>query len=112
MPNWCDCTLRITGPNRQAVLDTLKGEPYEGEQVYFEVEHIIPRPTDLGDNWQEWSYEHWGCRNVYHDRQSLYTEDNADVIAFYTPWCPPCVAIVTLSTLLRESERYIQLTAL
>jgi hypothetical protein len=28
MPNFCDSKLTITGANRQAVLDKIKGKPY------------------------------------------------------------------------------------
>jgi hypothetical protein len=102
MPNFCDCSLKITGPNRQAVLDRIKGEPYEGEPVFFDVEKIIPRPEDLGDRWQDWSYENWGCRNVYPDRQWHREQEDSDTIGFYTPWNPPLYVIQTLSAMYPE----------
>jgi len=108
MPNYCDCTLTITGPNRQAVLDKIKGEPWthekpEGEPVYFDVEKIVPRPEGLGDKWQDWGYENWGCRNVYPDRQCHWQEADADLISFYTPWSPPLYATQALSAMFPEN---------
>jgi hypothetical protein len=102
MPNFCDCSLEITGSNRQAVLDRIKGEPYEGEPVFFDVEKIIPRPKDLGDKWQDWSYEHWGCRNVYPDRQWHRKQADSDVIGFCASWNPPLYAITALSAMYPE----------
>jgi hypothetical protein len=97
MPNFIDCYLTITGPNRQSVLVKLSGEPYEGHPVYFVVENIIPRPSDLGDNWQDWGYDNWGCRNVYPDRQTHVPKENADLLYFNCPNDPPLLAIRKLS---------------
>lgn len=117
MPNYCDCTLTITGPNRQAVLEKIKGDPHEGKAVYFDVQTVVPMPEGLGDKWQEWAYENWGCPCVYPDRQSLnpvvkdengeiiwsFVRDNADVILFDTPWNPPLYAIQALSAMFAEN---------
>jgi len=108
MPNWCDCTLTITGPNRQSVLDKIKGDkPYieDGVEytVYFDVEKVVPRPKDLGDNWKEWSYENWGCKWVS-DMQRHESLTDADVILFYTPWNPPLFAIQRLSLMFPENS--------
>ncbi len=102
MPNFCECSLKITGPNRQAVLDRIKGEPYEGEPVFFDVEKIVPRPKDLGEKWQDWGYDNWGCRNVYPDRQWHQKQVDSDVIGFDTPWNPPLYAIKALSAMYPE----------
>jgi len=108
MPNWCDCKLTIRGPNRQAVLDKIKGDTSYVRDgvtytVYFDVEKIVPRPEGLGDNWQEWGYTHWGCRNVYEDMQSHEALQDADVIYFYTPWDPPHIAIRKLASMFPEN---------
>jgi hypothetical protein len=118
MPNYCTCKLTITGPSRQAVLNTIKGEvfvekgtdindkPYRTEHVvYFDVNKIIPRPKGVAESerWADWGYENWGCRNVYHDRQDYKALEDADVLVFYTPWNPPSLAIRALSAMFPEN---------
>ena len=115
MPNWCDCKLTITGPNRQAVLNKIKGDEVYVEEdtdingnsyreehvVHFDVDKIIPRPKEVAESegWADWGYENWGCRNVYLDRQHHRASEDADVIYFYTPWNPPLYAIRALSVM-------------
>jgi hypothetical protein len=108
MPNFIDCKITVKGPDRQAVLDKIKGQSHEGEEVYFQVENIIPRPEGLGDKWQDWGYENWGCRNVYPDRQWYRRQDDADVIGFCTPWSPPLLALVELSRMFPENTFLLQ----
>ena len=119
MPNYCDCKLTITGTNRQAVLDRIKGDevwvekgtdfdnkPYRTEYiVHFDVDKVIPMPKEVADSegWAEWGYEHWGCRNVYYDRQKHFVQDDADVICFSSPWDPPLLAIRALSSMFPEN---------
>jgi hypothetical protein len=119
MPNWCDCKLTITGPNRQAVLNKIKGDevyvvedtdingnPYREEHVvHFDVEKIIPRPKEVAESegWADWGYENWGCRNVYPDRQHHAATGDADVIYFYAPWNPPLYAIDALSVMFPDN---------
>lgn len=113
MPNVCDCKLTITGPNRQAVLNKIKGDEVYVEEdtdingkscrreciVHFDVNKIIPRPKEVteSEGWADWGYENWGCRNVYPDRQRHQGTEDADAIYFYTPWSPPLHAIRALS---------------
>jgi hypothetical protein len=119
MPNYCDCKLTITGPNRQAVLDTIKGDevfvetgtvndkPYRTEYiVHFDVDKVVPRPKEVieSGNWADWGYKNWGCRNVYDDRQRHVVHDDSDVIYFYTPWNPPLLAILALSAMFPENS--------
>ena len=46
MPNFCGCGLEITGPDRAAILDAVKGDLYvddDGEwTVYFDLDRIVP----------------------------------------------------------------------
>jgi len=107
MPNWCDCKLTIQGPNRQAVLDKLKGDkPYaeNGAEhaVYFDVDKIIPMPEGLGGD-SRWVYDNWGCRTVYPEDQFHNVLDDADVIKFCTPWNPPLLAVRSLSSMFPEN---------
>ena len=120
MPNFCDCKLTITGPNRQAVLDTIKGDevfvetgtdindkPYRTEYiVHFVVDKVIPRPKEVAESegWADWGCENWGCRNVYPDLQKHVVHDDSDVIYFYTPWSPPLYAIHALSAMFPENS--------
>lgn len=109
MANYCDCKLTIGGPNRKAVLDKIKGDKPHIDNgvthtIYLDPNKVIPRPDDVGDNWQEWSYENWGCRNVYPDQQCHKALENADVIWFYTPWNPPFYAIKHLSLMFPENS--------
>jgi len=119
MPNWCDCKLTITGPNRPAVLDTIKGDevfvetgtdindkPYRTNIVYFDVNKVIPRPKQVAESkgWADWGYENWGCRNVYPDRQEHFAHDDSDVIFFSSPWNPPLLAIRALSAMFPENS--------
>lgn len=107
MPNWCDCKLTIKGPNRQAVLDKIKGDKpclqHGAEQtVYFDLDRIIPMPE--GENCGDWAYDNWGCRTVYPDDQFHDVLDDADIIRFYTPWNPPLWAIARLSAMFPENS--------
>jgi hypothetical protein len=120
MPNYCNCKLTIAGPNRQAVLNTIKGDevfvetgadikdkPYRTEHiVYFDVNKVIPRPKQVAESkgWADWGYENWGCRNVYPDRQEHFAHDDSDVVCFYTPWNPPLLAIRALSAMFPKNS--------
>ncbi len=113
MPNWCDCKLTITGPNRQAVLNRIKGDevyveegtdwngkPYREEYlVHFDLNKVIPMPKEVAESegWRDWGLENWGCRSVYPDRQHHEVTADADVIDFCTPWSPPLHAVRALS---------------
>jgi len=120
MPNYCNCKLTITGPDRPAVLNTIKGDevfmetgtdifdkPYRTEYiVHFDVDKVVPRPKEVieSGNWADWGYKNWGCRNVYPDRQEHFANNDSDVIYFYTPWNPPLYAIRALSAMFPENS--------
>lgn len=105
MPNFIDCMLTITGPNRQAVLDKIKGDPYESQTVYFDVEKIIRRPEGADE---DWSCENWGCRTVYRDGQWYRQEKESDVIGFCTSWNPPLRAIQALTRMYPKNTFLLQ----
>jgi hypothetical protein len=85
MPNWCDCKLTITGPNRQAVLNKIMGDeiyveegldttgkPYRDEHVvHFDPNKVILMPEEVAESegWRDWGLNNWGCRCVCPDRQ-------------------------------------------
>jgi len=119
MANYCNCKLTITGPDRPAVLNTIKGdevfvetgnvndEPYRTEHiVYFDVNKVIPRPKLVAESegWADWGCKNWGCRNVYPDLQEHFAHDDSDVVCFYTPWDPPLYAILALSAMFPENS--------
>ena len=120
MANYCDCKLTITGPDRPAVLDTIKGDevfvemgadikdkPYRTEHiVYFDVNKVIPRPKQVAESkgWADWGDENWGCHCVYPDRQERIVNDDSDVIFFTSPWSPPLLAILALSAMFPENS--------
>lgn len=117
MPNYCSNKLTITGPNRTAVLDKIKGEvfvedgtaingtPRTEYVVHFDVNRITPRPKKVAESegWEDWGYENWGCRNVYPDRQEHLVHENSDVITFSSPWDPPLYAIGALSIMFPDN---------
>jgi hypothetical protein len=103
MPKFIDCVLTISGLDRESVLDKIKGQSHE-EEVYFQVENIIPRPEGIvGENLRDWREENWGCQYVYTDRQWHRRKDDADVIGFYTPLSPPWLAILALSKMFPQN---------
>jgi len=118
MANYCNCKLTITGPDRPAVLNTIKGDEvfvkagtindkrYRTNIVYFDVNKVIPRPKQVAESkgWADWGYENWGCRNVYPDRQEHFAHDDSDVVCFYTPWNPPLLAIRALSAMFPKNS--------
>ena len=121
MPNYCDCKLTITGPNRQAVLNTVKGDevfvetgtvndkPYRTEYiVHFDVDKVVPRPKEVieSGNWSDWVDKNWGSI-VYPDRQGhreSSDEHDFDLIWFTSPWNPPLLAILALSAMFQENS--------
>lgn len=97
MPNWIKNKLFIHGPTdkvKQCTLDIAS----DGEHISFE--KILPRPTDIGDGWYDWSIENWGTK---WDVRDTY-EDSEGYICFDTAWSTPHTLIFELST------RYTDLT--
>src|SRR6516162_7930330 len=130
MPNWCECDLRITGPNSKikellAVLNSDKSD--------FDFNRLIPYPDhyqkldDISDEWlkahplpwtpeviakkpedgfsqggYEWCVENWGTKwNV--DKVDIDWEDDEEVlITFSTAWSAPIPIIKQLGKMLPE----------
>src|SRR5258708_40253876 len=105
MPNWCDCKLTITGPNRQAVLNRIKGDevyveegtdwngkPYREEYlVHFDLNKVIPMPKEVAESEgrRDWGLEKRGGRRVCPDRQHAEGRPEPVALDFHTPWGPP-----------------------
>jgi hypothetical protein len=123
MPNFCGCGLEITGPDRAAILDAVKGDLYvddDGEwTVYFDLDRIVPSPKGMwerssddeksGDEWRAWVTENWGSI-VYPDRQGHREsepndpEHDFDYIWWTSPWSPPVLALCALSRMFPENS--------
>jgi len=89
MPNWCDNTLTITGPEDQIreFRDRARNL-HPGEITDLCFNKIIRRPPEEDDNWYNWNRENWGVKwdvtahlEIYGDRHIEYQFDSA--------WSPP-----------------------
>lgn len=79
MPNWCHNRIHFTGMKKDMddLMDKIVVPPAEREPVdpltriggsshfadnAIDLTRARPRPDDIGDNWYQWSVEHWGTK--------------------------------------------------
>lgn len=116
MPNWCACTLTITGPQQDldAFVTKAQGVGKKNEEGHdipaeaLDFENLFPTPVDLvgttspnktpnrelidkhgADNWYDWQLKNWGIK---WGACNSMLEDHSDKHAFYifeSPWSPP-----------------------
>ncbi len=97
MPNWVRNKLFIHGQSDKVKQCTLE---ISSDQEHISFEKILPRPSDIGDNWYDWSLENWGTK---WDVSETFEDENG-YICFDTAWSTP-VEIINLL-----SERFPNLT--
>lgn len=107
MPNWCGCSLKITGPKKalDAFKATLNTPNSHGEKVPFAFHQTVPFPAngfqgDLSDkdraecaakgipNWYDWNTANWGTKWDASD-PDVEINPKSIKITFQTAWSPP-----------------------
>lgn len=63
MPNWCDNTLTVTGPDAD-LHDFIENNSLneEGNLSPFLFNQSVPIPEESEDNWYNWCIENWGTK--------------------------------------------------
>jgi len=111
MPNWCNNTLRITGP--KAKIESLWQSARSNDDFGL-LQAMVPMPKALQDttspcepdevlqkkygasNWYDWAVHNWGCKWDVSDEGLEYedTEDGYATISgwFDSAWAPPIEA--------------------
>ena len=111
MPNWCNNTLRITGP--KAKIESLWQSARSGDDFGL-LQAMVPMPKALHDttspceadevlqkkygasNWYDWAVHNWGTKWDVSDEGLEYedTEDGYATISgwFDSAWAPPIEA--------------------
>jgi len=106
MPNWCNNTIRLTGPKEKikSIFDKAKESNEFLQQLHpmpKELEGTTsPAPTDGEpqplvdghDNWYDWRVENWGTKwDVDMDGLELVENDDSATIQgwFDSAWAPP-----------------------
>jgi hypothetical protein len=100
MPNWCENEIRFEARSKEEInelvaylkgrrftQDLLSGE-YEEEETEFSFNSVIPMPSSIKKNINDWRVEHWGTKwEPDVDMFDIYG-DSLDV-RLYTAWSPP-----------------------
>lgn len=121
MPNWCQCSLTITGDKKQ--LAKLKKDAKGRQKEYgkmitspFVLEKLLPIPKELqktqspntknpeqmlkkygAKDWYDWSIKNWGTKWGLCSVAVDYSDDNCWELFFDTAWCPPVEGLKTIS---------------
>jgi hypothetical protein len=107
MPNWCNNTLEVTGPNQhvQRFKDKAVGhypwskEPDEPNPLNFH--SLVPIPESIlaapyEDAGYDWENKYWGCKWGSCETR-LQAEDGRLVYTFDTAWSPPLELLETVA---------------
>lgn len=105
MPNWCHNRIHFTG--LPADLNDLRKKifvpPAEREPVdplskiggssqfvdgAIDLTRVRPRPDDIGDNWYQWSVDHWGTKWAP-DVNLVFSAVHEFEVAGDSAWGPP-----------------------
>ena len=102
MPNWCNNTLRITGPEadieafkKKAVGHSPWHKPPEGEEPdALNFHSLLPVPDDvLAAGYEaagyDWERDHWGCKWGACHAELIDEWDGCVCYSFDTAWSPP-----------------------
>ncbi len=93
MPNWCNNSLLITGPNEE--LEKLLKDA-EGEKINFSLAKLVPIPKELSEDWYNWRVAKWGTKWDI-GRVDIEKDDGYACFNFETAWAPPVEAFNTIS---------------
>ena len=100
MPNWCENTLTVTGPELELAAFKHKVHDYENPRKVAEGESkqvlsfaaTVPEPIykeeDGADAWYHWRHAHWGTKWNASDPR-LEETDGSLIYHFDTAWGPP-----------------------
>ena len=94
MPNWCDNSLTVSGPE-----DKIKAFMAKLPEAKFQLEPFIPTPPELmeGDGWYGWRRRNWGCKWDTHGPTEFEQISQGYRCWFASPWGPPEPGIVKIS---------------
>ncbi len=94
MPNWCNNSLSISGPNED--LEKLLRDADNGEEGNFSLEKLVPIPKELSEDWYNWRVSNWGTKWDI-GKVDIEKSDEHMSFNFETAWAPPIEAFNTIS---------------
>ena len=96
MPNWCNNTLTVSGP--QEIISRMRSEIRGKQEEVLDFEMILPTPRDLleGQGWYDWRVANWGTK--WNADDSALEEISAEEMVYYfmSAWSPPIQVIAAL----------------
>lgn len=125
MPNWCDNTINISGPNEvikklvefvgRPLTKTYEDKTERIEEPIFSLENIKPSTHDLGeaplfpssgpDDWYHNNINSWGTKwDVMGEGVGFHVEDGAVYYGFSSAWSPVSPVIRRLAEIFPEVE--------
>ena len=89
MPNWCNNSVQISGPDQE--IQNLWSQMTCGEKP--QPMNCLPRPEDIGDEWlAAWSRENWGTKWEMHVTDAYtgggYIDRGYIALTGMTAWSP------------------------
>lgn len=83
MPNWCNNYVTVTHSDPSMIQKFLSAA--ENESV---AQTFLPEPENIGDDWYDWRYSHWGTNQDF-GLESFSVV--GDTVSGYcdTAWAPP-----------------------
>jgi len=108
MPNWCENTLYVSGP--EDVLNDFLNKFDPGETGEFLFNNLLPVPEDIEDE-RAWKINNWGVKWEPSNLRYTVMDKNSVKFEFETPWGAPIDIIYTMSDEFPELEfdlRYLE----
>ena len=101
MPNWCECTLKITADSLNKLEKFYNENKDENMELSFNKN--VPLPDEESENWYNWRIANWGTKWDLGDETSydVSNEENEKVCIyiFCTAWGPPINWLTTVSSI-------------
>jgi hypothetical protein len=96
MPNWCACTLILTGSDAalQQFKTSMEKMNEDGKYVPFSFNQTLPRPKSHPDLC-DWSVKHWGTKWDAENPEIITTPSSIQMF-FSTAWSPPIAWLETV----------------
>ena len=88
MPNWCDQTLTITGPESDRIAFLSRAG------ATLEFRHWIPCPSDENENY-DWRLDNWNCSGIPSPGPGFHLESDS-IMCFYETAFTPAIPIIHL----------------
>ena len=101
MPNWCECTLKITATSFNKLEKFYNENKDENMELSFNKN--VPLPDEESENWYNWRISNWGTKwDLGDDTSYEVISDKKDVNCIYnfcTAWGPPINWLTSVSSI-------------